>query len=952
MTTSTILTAKVWYLTQSYPTEPIWFSRGLQTESQASKPKDVPSLLRPKSSAGQKRSLTDPHTFLQSPPLPPRTDLPSLAPLTPLTPLSPNLTSAKSLQSVTEVFLNQNHSHQAGPSTPPSSVNENARELRQAKFETQRAALRHSRSIPHLSPHASTSQRQSRSTSGDGPRPKRRLTSRKTSDTGRQWHEGFLELELIYVHNIPSERHWPKTPRSSEIRLSYPFQTIHRSVFGVRQVMILPEPYVSSHTTLPDFDSSSTGPPIVSATEPPVTKRVGSLFSLRKRGKTVSIVQDQTSPHRSPDLPPLMINTERQTLPAPGPDEMSMRNERLFVAFNSPGVYEEWNVLLRSLSTPKSSSHVHRRLHITIWDVQDESRSCGRSDFCGYTIITPNDVLSDTKSGISNNGNSSVSHRNDLRQTKQVTADWAAKEEIAVTIELNDLHAARTTWQRANSAAASPFWGETFRFDDLPDTPSCSLKLYRTVRNKPVHFGSVTIPLVPSFAKPKDERYPILSVDGGAVGEILGARNTETLYHLSRQGQLSYCGDLLAKLCFSDGGLPSRLTPMCDMDVRNSEPSTLFRGYTPFSKLLESAMRLSAKEFLEKSIGPTIQRITGGRFVLRYTDHGTSDHTRLDSESVMEMLHYKAVASFLFLRLIGPAIMRPHLFDLADGLQSAPAQAILTLLAKILKTMAFFSHKSVEMDHELSPFMEFITGHSSTMVDYIAGIATPLDGYIERPSGPTGQIIDERRQSSTRSLPVFTPAGYVDVNLNLALLFETLYERRRSVETDDQLLHTHTKDNLRRLDKVLQKVHETATSLYSNDTGQPSTTKNVSRPSLQIDTARPELSMYTRLRSPKSWKWSNLNLNVSKTITIDRSLSSPPPSLTNMPSLASMINKHASSPPPSPTPMSNLQSMLHPSDNPFSSDDTSTGTHKRPSLPPIRIVNRDHDPEVTYVISP
>ncbi|EIW68217.1 hypothetical protein TREMEDRAFT_63381 [Tremella mesenterica DSM 1558] len=857
MTTSTILTAKVWYLTQSYPTEPIWFSRGLQTESQAFKPKHVPSLLRPKSSAGQKRSLTDPHTFLQSPPLPPRTDLPSLAPLTPLTPLSPNLTSAKSLQSVTEVFLNQNHSNQAGPSTPSSQVNENARELRQAKFETQRAALR-------LDPfHTFHPMLQPRN---DNPgalavmlldrRGVLRLGSRAIPvDTG---------MKLIYVHTLPSGRHWPEAPLSPEIRLSSPFQTIHRSVFGVRQVMILPEPHASTHTTLPDFDSSSTGPPIISATEPPVTKRVGSLFSLRKRGKTVSIVQDQTSPQRPPDLPPLMINTERQTLPEPGTDEMSMRNERLFVAFNSPGVYEEWNVLLRSLSTPKSPSHIHRRLHITIWDVQDESRSSGRSDFCGYTIITPNDVLSDTKSGISNNGNSSVSHRNDLRQTRQVTADWAAKEEIAVTIELNDLHAARTTWQRANSAAASPFWGETFRFDDLPDTPSCSLKLYRTVRNKPVHFGSVTIPLVPSFAKPKDERYPILSVDDGAVGEILGARNTETLYHLSRQGQLSYCGDLLAKLCFSDGGLPSRLTPMCDMDVRNSEPSTLFRGYTPFSKLLESAMRLSAKEFLEKSIGPTIQRITGGRFVLRYTDHGTSDHTRLDSESVMyvlglatscledlyehrtlmpdclrrvfahmfvtvknrytsqEMLHYKAVASFLFLRLIGPAIMRPHLFDLADGLQSAPAQAILTLLAKILKTMAFFSHKSVEMDHELSPFMEFITGHSSTMVDYIAGIATPLDGYIERPSGPTGQIIDERRQSSTRSLPVFTPAGYVDVNVNLALLFETLYERRRSVQTDEQNINTHTKDNLRRLDKVLQKVHDTATSLYSNDTGQPS----------------------------------------------------------------------------------------------------------------------------------
>lgn len=47
-----------------------------------------------------------------------------------------------------------------------------------------------------------------------------------------------------------------------------------------------------------------------------------------------------------------------------------------------------------------------------------------------------------------------------------------------------------------------------------------------------------------------------------------------------------------------------------------------------------------------------------------------------------DLLRYKAVSSFVFLRLIGPALMSPHLFGLAESLLDPPQQRTLTLIAR------------------------------------------------------------------------------------------------------------------------------------------------------------------------------------------------------------------------------------------------------------------------------
>ncbi|KAL7422550.1 hypothetical protein Q5752_003198 [Cryptotrichosporon argae] len=303
----------------------------------------------------------------------------------------------------------------------------------------------------------------------------------------------------------------------------------------------------------------------------------------------------------------------------------------------------------------------------------------------------------------------------------------------------------------------------------------------------------------------------------------------DLVYRLALKGCLEGTAETMARLGFASGGLLGRLLEMCTFEAR-ATGATLFRGTTPLTKSLEAAMRLLCGHFLEASIGPTIRHVTETRLVVRLhsdamgrfvSTSGIADMSKLvercwrDMYAVRhlfpdllrhvfahlfkevkeahddrsEKLRYKAVSCFVFLRLIGPALMRPHLFGLTDGLVPPEQQRALTLVARVLHVLAFFSDKDMKRDPELGLFQGFIRSNNDMMIDYLASFATPLDDWQSRPAYPsvTSNFLCARAArlpaAQAEAIPTLTIAGPIDVCAELAVVHETLWARSQAPRT-------------------------------------------------------------------------------------------------------------------------------------------------------------------------
>lgn len=186
-------------------------------------------------------------------------------------------------------------------------------------------------------------------------------------------------------------------------------------------------------------------------------------------------------------------------------------------------------------------------------------------------------------------------------------------------------------------------------------------------------------------------------------------------------------------------------------------------------------MRMMCADFLEASLGPTIRRVINERIEPRlYHTNYSGDEPALNfrvlgvmTELIQtcwanmydnrhlfpnfirhilahlfrmvkqfhddgdDLLRFKAVSSFVFLRLIGPALMSPHLFGLADSLLDPPQQRTLTLIAKVLHTLAFFSDKDLVRHSDLSLFKVFIQANGDVMIDYLVSLAVSCPSCLE-----------------------------------------------------------------------------------------------------------------------------------------------------------------------------------------------------------------------------
>lgn len=86
---------------------------------------------------------------------------------------------------------------------------------------------------------------------------------------------------------------------------------------------------------------------------------------------------------------------------------------------------------------------------------------------------------------------------------------------------LDNTLVARTAWTKAQEQGGTPFWGESFQLIDIRPFSTCTLHLLKHRNEKaPILFGKVDLPLVSTFAKTEDERYPVRSISGAVIGEI------------------------------------------------------------------------------------------------------------------------------------------------------------------------------------------------------------------------------------------------------------------------------------------------------------------------------------------------------------------------------------------------------------------------------------------------
>jgi len=90
---------------------------------------------------------------------------------------------------------------------------------------------------------------------------------------------------------------------------------------------------------------------------------------------------------------------------------------------------------------------------------------------------------------------------------------------------------------------------------------------------------------------------------------------------------------------------------------------------------------------------------------------------------------WQSVSAFCFLRFIVPAILHPHLFGLCPGLPSPPVQRTLTLIAKVMQSLANLN-TALQKEEFMQGIKGFMSNSIPAMMDYIIEVSTPLSGGL------------------------------------------------------------------------------------------------------------------------------------------------------------------------------------------------------------------------------
>ncbi|KAH9081655.1 Rho GTPase activation protein [Lactarius deliciosus] len=261
-----------------------------------------------------------------------------------------------------------------------------------------------------------------------------------------------------------------------------------------------------------------------------------------------------------------------------------------------------------------------------------------------------------------------------------------------------------------------------------------------------------------------------LKVDESAISPLfctLNRRNyLDWMTDLDKTKQVS--GQLVS-IAVAKDNLLVNVIEMADREVDQTPSShhTLFRGNTVLTKTIELLMGWYGKNFLEASVGLTIRRLCvenvaievdplrnakGAKDIERNVEllvfwckeiweqvYSCSEMRRLfehirqlvekrfrtDSSSDTNIeLPLQSVSAFCFLRFIVPAILHPHLFGLCSGLPDLPVQRSLTLIAKVIQSLANLN-AAVQKEDFMRGVKSFLEERLPEMFEYILVVSTP-----------------------------------------------------------------------------------------------------------------------------------------------------------------------------------------------------------------------------------
>ncbi|KZW02215.1 hypothetical protein EXIGLDRAFT_760059 [Exidia glandulosa HHB12029] len=274
----------------------------------------------------------------------------------------------------------------------------------------------------------------------------------------------------------------------------------------------------------------------------------------------------------------------------------------------------------------------------------------------------------------------------------------------------------------------------------------------------------------------------------------LSERNfLDALYDLEKKLKVEQVPTQIIPLAVASNVLISDIFTLAEREVEASLSSgtqhTLFRGNSVLTKTMELAMLWYGRPFLDSSIGPIVRKMCAERVAIEVDPvrlgipaaggamGGTGrikdleanvkllvewsqklwqqiwqhrgecpnelrklfEHIRKLVEARFSAEHpelrWQCVSAFCFLRFIVPAILHPHLFGLCQGLPPAPVQRSLTLVAKVIQSLANLN-TSVQKEEFMRGVKDFVQGNLAAMIDYIVVVSNPVpDQYVAGPQG-------------------------------------------------------------------------------------------------------------------------------------------------------------------------------------------------------------------------
>ncbi|KAF7306927.1 Elongation of fatty acids protein [Mycena indigotica] len=269
----------------------------------------------------------------------------------------------------------------------------------------------------------------------------------------------------------------------------------------------------------------------------------------------------------------------------------------------------------------------------------------------------------------------------------------------------------------------------------------------------------------------------ILPLD--AYSKLLQTFNTrnflEWMTDFESKFKLKTISHQLISIAVAKGNLIAQVQEIAAREVEGTPSShqTIFRGNTIFTKVMEACMNWYGKPFLEASIGQVLRRLCAEKVAIEVdpvrSGKGPKDIERsLDllihwsqefwnqiysvrTECPTEMRHlfetirklvekryriketnnqdsrelpWQSVSAFCFLRFIVPAILHPHLFGLCPGMPSVPVQRSLTLIAKVIQSLANLN-ATVQKEEHMRGVKDFLNDSRAGMIDYILVVSSP-----------------------------------------------------------------------------------------------------------------------------------------------------------------------------------------------------------------------------------